>query len=148
MYDNSYAADPSATVAMFGLGFWLVMIAAWIFSGFVLSRIAKKCGVHDEAWWAYIPILNLVLMVKMADRPIWWVILTLVPIVNLIVFFILWVEIAQNANHNAIWGVLAVLPFVNIIALMVMAFTGEPVRQPMRARSFSEQPRRTPQKVG
>ncbi|HLV46963.1 MAG TPA: DUF5684 domain-containing protein, partial [Flavobacterium sp.] len=48
-----------------------------------------------KAWEAAVPIYNAVILMKIINRPAWWVILLFVPIVNLIMFPVVWVEILR-----------------------------------------------------
>ena len=74
--------DPNVTAGL-GAMFWFIMIGFYLFFSFTVYKIAQKCNCRDEAWWAFIPILSAFLLIKMADKPIWWFFLCLVPIVNI-----------------------------------------------------------------
>ncbi len=45
-----------------------------------------------KAWEAAIPIYNAVILMKIIKRPKWWVILLFIPIVNLLMFPVIWIE--------------------------------------------------------
>ena len=49
-----------------------------------------------QAWEAAVPVYNAVVLMKIINRPVWWVILLFVPIVNLIMFIVVWVELARS----------------------------------------------------
>lgn len=52
-------------------------------------------------WWeAAIPIYNAIILFKIINRPWWWVFLIFIPIVNLIMFPVIWVEIARSFGKN------------------------------------------------
>jgi len=53
-----------------------------------------------QAWEAFVPIYNAVALMKIINRPWWWVILLFVPIVNLIMFPVIWVETARSFGKN------------------------------------------------
>lgn len=48
-----------------------------------------------KAWEAFIPIYNAVVLLKIINRPWWWLILLFLPIVNLIMIPAVWVETAR-----------------------------------------------------
>lgn len=53
-----------------------------------------------QAWEAFIPVYNGVILMKIINRPWWWVILLFLPIVNLFMFAIIWVETARSFGKN------------------------------------------------
>lgn len=57
-------------------------------------------------WAAIIPIYNYIVMLEIAGRPLWWVILLLIPCVNLIVGIILFIDIAKSFGKGAGVGIL------------------------------------------
>ena len=50
---------------------------------------------------AAIPIYNAVVLMKIINRPTWWVILLFIPIVNLIMFPVIWVETLRSFGKNS-----------------------------------------------
>lgn len=54
-----------------------------------------------KAWEAFVPVYNAVVMMKIINRPWWWTILLFVPIVNLIMFPVIWVETARSFGKNS-----------------------------------------------
>ncbi len=53
-----------------------------------------------KAWEAAIPVYNAVVLMKIINRPWWWTILLFIPIVNLIMFPVLWVETIRSFGRN------------------------------------------------
>ncbi len=63
-----------------------------------------------QAWEAFIPIYNAVILMKIINRPWWWTILLFLPIVNLIMFAVVWVETARSfGKHSNLDSLLAVI---------------------------------------
>jgi len=54
-----------------------------------------------QAWEALIPIYNAVVLMQIINRPKWWVILLFIPIINLLMFPVLWVETIRSFGHNS-----------------------------------------------
>ena len=42
-----------------------------------------------KSWEALIPIYNLIILMKIIKRPVWWVILLFIPTINLIMLIII-----------------------------------------------------------
>jgi len=62
-------------------------------------KLYQKAG--RKAWEALIPIYNAVILMKIINRPWWWVILLFIPIVNLIMFPVIWVETLRSFGKNS-----------------------------------------------
>lgn len=102
----------------------LIVLVIYVIMALSLMKIAKRTNM-DNAWFAWIPILNLILMLQIAKRPMWWLIFFLVPILNIagiVLQFIIWIDIAKALGKTAIFGVLAVL--IPIIFMPYLAFSG------------------------
>lgn len=133
MYDDSYQViDPSQVGAetAFGLFVWFAIIAVYLYFAYMMSRIAYRCGCGEQRWWAFVPILNTLLLIKMAEKPMWWFFILLVPFVNVIAFFMLWMTAAKNAGQSKIWGFLALIPLIQFVAFFVLAFNGKKYEYP------------------
>ncbi|MFI8379541.1 signal peptidase I [Leeuwenhoekiella sp. NPDC079379] len=61
-------------------------------------KLYKKAG--RQAWEAIVPVYNAVILMKIIGRPWWWTILLFIPIVNLIMFPVIWVETARSFGKN------------------------------------------------
>lgn len=78
---------------LYGL-IWLVLV---ILSFVGMFKTFSKMG-YDDAWWALIPILNIVFFLKVVNKPVWWVIFAFIPIVNLILIYVMWLVSEKVAN--------------------------------------------------
>ena len=61
-------------------------------------KLYVKAG--RKAWKAAIPIYNGVVLMQIINRPKWWIILLFIPIVNLLMFPIVWVETCRSFGFN------------------------------------------------
>ncbi|MGY5850995.1 signal peptidase I [Salegentibacter sp. F14] len=62
-------------------------------------KLYKKAG--RKPWEAAIPVYNAVILMKIINRPWWWVILLFIPIVNLIMFPVIWVETIRSFGRHS-----------------------------------------------
>lgn len=124
MYESDYSAGAGADgmFAALGMAFWVFMIAAYLYMAYTQFVIAKKCGCHDTAFLAFIPLANMFLLCQMAKKPGWWFVLMLIPFIGVIFYAIVWIEAAKIAGHSGVWGFLAIIPPLCLIAWGVMAF--------------------------
>jgi len=61
-------------------------------------KLYVKAG--RQAWEAFVPVYNAVVLMKIINRPWYYTILLFLPIVNLIVFPVVWVETARSFGKN------------------------------------------------
>ncbi|MEX6626160.1 signal peptidase I [Tenacibaculum salmonis] len=61
-------------------------------------KLYVKAG--RKAWEAAIPVYNAIVLMQIINRPKWWVILLFVPVVNLLMFPILWIETCRSFGFN------------------------------------------------
>jgi hypothetical protein len=130
-YTSNYSGNipPEAAAGAFALAgglflfLMLVVIAIYVIMAISLMRIAKRTNT-ENAWFAWIPILNLILMLQVAQRPMWWLIFFLVPVLNIagiVLQFILWVDIAKRINKPVWMGIFAAL--IPIVFMPILAFS-------------------------
>lgn len=70
----------------FGMIFWIVCLAVTVFYIASMWKIYTKA--RQPGWASIIPIYNAVVLHQMVGKPIWWVILYFVPIVNIVIAII------------------------------------------------------------
>lgn len=61
-------------------------------------KLYRRAG--RSAWQAAIPIYNAIILLKIINRPWWWVFLFFIPVVQLLMFPVIWVETAKSFGYN------------------------------------------------
>ncbi|WP_108868729.1 signal peptidase I [Aquimarina aquimarini] len=61
-------------------------------------KLYVKAG--RKAWEALIPVYNAVILMKIINRPWWWVILLFIPVINVIMLPVIWVETIRSFGKN------------------------------------------------
>src|SRR5215813_6139735 len=100
-----FAQDSSSSdgtiPALFAGGMLLFLLAiaaaAYVYMALALSTIATKTNT-ENSWLAWIPIANIVLMLNIAKKPIWWILLFFIPLVNIVMAVIVWMAVAEARN--------------------------------------------------
>lgn len=108
-----------------GLGFIIslaINIGFYLFFAYCLKVIADKTGNSENSWWAWIPIIQALLMLQIADKPLWWIILFLIPLVNIVIAIIVMMAIAERRGKPSWIGILVIVPFLNILIFPYLAF--------------------------
>ena len=79
---------------------WLLFFLSYNLLIFIGSqRLFKLAGVNS--WKSLIPIYNIVKHLEIINRPKWWVILVFIPVINLLMIPVIWVEFIKRFNHNS-----------------------------------------------
>src|SRR5678816_2027962 len=103
--DYSTETNPPSPVSIiFGLLIAvLIIVAMW--------KVFTKAG--QPGWASIIPIYNLYVLCKIAGRPGWWLLLMLIPFVNIIIIIILCIDIAKSFGNGVGFGLgMAFLGFI------------------------------------
>ena len=111
--------EPGMFMGVVGLAIGVVIYALFCLP---LQVIAGKTNTPN-GWFAWIPILNVVLMCKIAGKPIWWLILMLVPLINFAIIVIVWMKIAEKIGKPGWIGLLMMVPGVQLLVPVYLAFT-------------------------
>ena len=90
---------------------WLLFILAIQVVHFLGTfRLYQKAG--RKSWEAIVPVYNAIVLMQIIRRPKWWVILLFVPIINLMMFPVIWVETLRSFGRNrSIDTILGILTF-------------------------------------
>tara|TARA_R110002020_G_scaffold203146_5_gene406573 strand:- start:16711 stop:18405 length:1695 start_codon:yes stop_codon:yes gene_type:complete len=75
-------------------------------------KLYVKAG--RKAWEAAVPVYNAIVLMQIINRPKWWVVLLFIPIINLLMFPVVWVETIRSFGKNGLldtWLVILTLGF-------------------------------------
>lgn len=97
-------------------------LGVYLFVCFMLYTIAVKTGAPDR-WMAFIPILQMVLMLKVGGKPIWWIVLFFVPIANIVVQILMWMAVAEARGKPNWVGILVIVPCGALFVPAYLAFS-------------------------
>ncbi|MCL4265429.1 MAG: signal peptidase I [Anaerolineae bacterium] len=117
------SADTIATISTLGSFFSL---ALYIFFAAGLWKTLAKAG--EPGWAAIIPVLNWYFMVKISGRPGWWMILFLVPILNIVIWLMVALDTAYAFGKTTLTGIL--LFFLPWVMYPVLGFSDATYQRP------------------
>ena len=100
----------------------VIGLGMYVYVALALSTVAKKTKTENP-WMAWIPIVNIILMLNIAKKPLWWIVLCLIPLVNIVIFIIIWMGIAEARGKPNWWGILMIVPFINLIVPGYLAWS-------------------------
>ncbi|MGZ7042198.1 MAG: DUF5684 domain-containing protein, partial [Thermoanaerobaculia bacterium] len=62
-------------------------------------KVFVKAG--EPGWAAIVPIYNMIVLLKIAGKPLWWIILLFIPFVNFIIVILVYFALAKNFGKGA-----------------------------------------------
>ncbi len=78
-----------------------------IIHGIGTWKLYKSAGFKEID--AFIPFYNTIILMKIINRPWWWVFLIFIPIINLLIIPVIWVEICRSFGKNSLTDTVFVL---------------------------------------
>ena len=98
--------------AIVGLLVGLLVIAG-------MWRLFTRAG--KPGWAAIIPTYNLIVLLQIAGKPIWWILLLCIPVVNFIIIIMIWVGVARAFGKGT--GFALGLLFLSPIFVPILGFS-------------------------
>lgn len=100
----------------------IIGLVVYGYLSLAVQTIARKTETEND-WFAWIPIANFFLLLAIAKRPIWWFFLMLIPLVNVVIFIVVWMGIAEARSKPNWWGLLMLIPGVSLIVPGYLAWS-------------------------
>lgn len=104
-------------------GIFLLLYFGFIF-GLVAVTIAGLWKTFEKAgepgWGAIVPIYNTYLVLKIAGRPGWWLLLFFIPFVNIYVMFRMYYDFALSFGRGV--GYMLGLLFLSVVFFPLLGF--------------------------
>jgi hypothetical protein len=115
------------TYATGGLGptFWIIWCIVVIIQIAAMWKVFEKAG--KPGWAAIVPIYNVIVILDIAGKPWWWILLCLIPFVNIVVLIIVYISLARNFGKGV--GFALGLIFLSFIFFPILAW-GDAQYQP------------------
>jgi Family of unknown function (DUF5684) len=102
----------------------LISLVVYCFYSYCTQVILQKLD-QPNTWLAWIPIANFYAIFKAGDKPGWWCILLIIPLINIIGGILLvtaWIEIVKKLGKSPWLLLLWLIPLVNLFLLPYLAF--------------------------
>ena len=109
-----------------------VTVGIYIFMGLALSKIGKEMG-YENPWFAWVPVLNSIMMLQLGGQNPWLLLLALIPgigaIVVAIISIIALANITEKRGYEKLLVLLVLVPFGMFILLYLLAWKPKTVAQ-------------------
>lgn len=117
LQDDSGASTLAIAGASTGLMIFFLAVAVVFIVG--LWKVFTKAG--QPGWAVLVPIYNLYILLKIAGRPAWWILLYMIPFVNFVIAIMVAIDIAKAFGQSAAWGVV-LLFLLSGIGYLILGF--------------------------
>jgi len=106
----------AAAAGVVGLIFILVYLVVVLFLLTAMWKMFTKAG--KPGWACIIPIYNLVVLIEIAGKPLWWIVLLFIPFVNFVIAILINLALAERFGKGGGFAVgLILLPIVFVPTL-------------------------------
>lgn len=102
--------------------FWVMFLVSFALGVLELAslwRLYKMAG--QPGWAAIVPVYNIVVMLQIVGRPVWWVLLMFIPLVNFVIAIIVILDFAKAYGKSVGYGV--AMLFFSFIMYPILAFS-------------------------
>jgi hypothetical protein len=82
-------------------------------------KVFSKAG--QPGWAALVPIYNMYILMKIAGRPAWWLLLCFLPLINIVIFFLVAMDLAKAFGKSSVFGVV-MLFLLSPIGFLIVGF--------------------------
>ncbi|MGC5746731.1 DUF5684 domain-containing protein [Chryseobacterium sp. NFX27] len=121
-YDGVDAMSGAAAAGL-GMGTMIFGLLIYIFYGYCMYKIFQKAG-REDAWAAFVPIYNMIVLLDIVKKPIWWIILFFIPFANIYASWVVNDRLAKAfGKETPVYTLL--LFFFGFIFIPVLAFSSD-----------------------
>ena len=99
-----------------------VMLGFWLFFSYCSSLICKKAGT-DPGVLVWLPVFQLIPLIRAAGMSGWWFLAWFIPALNIIASVLWCIRIADARGKSPWVGVFLILPVTNVLAFLYLAFS-------------------------
>lgn len=82
-------------------------ISIWIILVLIISTLHAICTwklyikAGRKAWQAFVPVYNGIVLMQIINRPKWWVFLLFLPVINLLILPVIWIETLRTFGKKS-----------------------------------------------
>lgn len=95
-----------------------------IYLAIIVLMIASMWTIFSKAgkpgWASIVPIYNTIVLLEIVGKPLWWLLLMLIPIVNIVILIIVYHNLSLSFGKDG--GFTVGLILLSIIFLPILAF--------------------------
>lgn len=109
-FDSGVSGGYGFVMFLYLIIFAVVIVGMW--------KTFEKAG--KPGWAAIVPIYNLIVLLEIVGKPLWWIILMLIPLVNIIIAIMLCHQLSLSFGQGI--GMTLLLIFLPFIGWLMLGF--------------------------
>lgn len=129
---NGRAVDCDQLLSYFGISESFVFFFFLFLAAFLIALLVANWKLYTKAgkpgWASLVPIYNMIVMLQIIGRPLWWLVLFFVPFANVIIALIMVDDLSRVFGKGI--GFSIGLLFLPIIFIPILAFGKAEYRHP------------------
>ncbi len=94
------------------VGYWIFFIITIVGTLGGLYLLFQKAGV--AGWKALVPVYNLYICTKLIGKSIWWFVMLLIPVLNVVIWLLVAIDLAKAFGKDKFWPAVAsmMIPYI------------------------------------
>ena len=112
----------------------LISLAIAVIGIVAMWKIFTKAG--KPGWAAIIPIYNVYTLLKIVGRPGWWLLLLLIPVVNVVILIIVSLDLAKAYGKSVTFAIFGLIIF-SFIGMLILGFGDSRYRGPVADPAYA-----------
>ncbi|MEO6524730.1 MAG: DUF5684 domain-containing protein [Mucilaginibacter sp.] len=108
----------SSAAPIFGTGMILFFLFIWVICIAGVWKVFTKAG--KPGWAAIIPIYNVIVLLEIVGKPVWWFLLIIFPCTSII--FVIWTYNLLSKSFGKEEGFTVGLVLLNPIFMLILGF--------------------------
>jgi hypothetical protein len=126
---ETYQPGPGETAA--GAGIMIVYLLFVVLMIVAMWKVFTKAG--KPGWASIVPIYNIIVLLEIIGRPVWWIVLFLIPIVNIGAAIMASIDLAKSFGKSTGFAVGLIL--LGPIFLLMLGFGSARYQGPAAAQA-------------
>ena len=115
---NSDSSGLGVLSVLFAGGFFIFLMVVMVVMIASLWKVFAKAG--QPGWAAIFPIYNAIVLLQIIGRPLWWIVLLMIPLVNVVVGILVCIDLAKCFGKGT--GFALGLAFLGVIFYPILGF--------------------------
>jgi hypothetical protein len=122
---DNFGNQPQPEMPMAFVCCYLVFVlAVYVTISMGFYKIFEKAG--KPGWAGFVPIYNAIVLLDVVNRPIWWIVLLLIPCVSIVAWIIVSIDLAKCFNRGP--GMIVGLVLLPVVFVPILGFSGDTYR--------------------
>jgi len=119
LQDNAAALAAAGGLLAFSGVMMLFMLAIMVVVILGFWKVFEKAG--QPGWAAIVPIYKAYILLKIIGRPAWWLVLFMIPLVNIAIALIVALDVAKSFGQSQAFGIVMLFLLMGI-GYLVLGF--------------------------